>query len=372
MQQQRTKTDFTDQPIYVGIDVHKKSWRVSIFSDQIHHKTFTQSPNAAALVSYLHRTFPGARVRCAYEAGFSGISAARTLRAHGMECLVVHPPDIPRTEHDRLRKNDKIDARRLARELRTGSLRSIYLPTAEAVEHRSLVRMRQTFVKKQTRCKAQVRMFLHQHGIEIPLEFHRSWSRRFLAWVRAVEYQTSSAPRAMEQLLCEYDSIRTQLRDLDGQIRELSEQEPYRESVALLLTVPGIGLTTAMILLTEIIDIFRFPTADHLANYVGVAPGEHSSGDRHRQTGITQRRNGFLRHKLIESAWVAVQHDPALMQVYENAAQRMAKTKAIVLVARRLLNRIRAVLVTGTPYQCGCRQVVWHKDEGVRDTPVVV
>ena len=184
MHHERSQADFTGQELFVGIDVHKKSWRVSIHTRTMEYKTFTQPPSAAALLTYLDRSFPGARIRCGYEAGFAGFSAAHTLRDRGVDCLVVHPPDIPTTDRDRTHKNDRNDARRLGRELRSGAVRSIYIPDQAAIEDRALMRMRHGFIKKQSRCKTQIRMQLMFLGVSIPPAFENPyWSRRFITWL---------------------------------------------------------------------------------------------------------------------------------------------------------------------------------------------
>ncbi|MEK9138485.1 MAG: transposase, partial [Bacteroidota bacterium] len=106
----------------------------------------------------------------------------------------------------------------------------------------------------------------------------------------------------------------------------------------------------AMILLTELVTVDRFETLDKLASYVGLVPGEHSSGGRETTTGISLRRNAFLRGILIECAWVAARKDPALMMAFNKLSTRMPKHQAIVRIARKLLNRIRYVLKHQTAY----------------------
>lgn len=99
-----------------------------------------------------------------------------------------------------------------------------------------------------------------------------------------------------------------------------------------------------MTLLTELYDINRFRTLDRLCSYVGLIPNTESSGETEYQTGMTGRRNAQLRLMLIESAWIAVRKDPALMMAFNDLCKQMTKTKAIVRMARKLLNRIRYVL----------------------------
>ncbi len=114
--EQINKLDFTGQSIYVGLDVHKKSWAVSIFSEQCEHKKFTQPPQADKLAHYLKRNFPGATYQAVYEAGFSGFGAHDQLQERGVNCLVVHPADVPTTNKERTSKRDRTDCRKLARQ----------------------------------------------------------------------------------------------------------------------------------------------------------------------------------------------------------------------------------------------------------------
>jgi transposase len=130
----------------------------------------------------------------------------------------------------------------------------------------------------------------------------------------------------------------------------LSRTEEYRTDVALLKTVPGIGSLGAMVLLTELYDISRFGSLDKLSSYVGLIPDTDSSGEKERQGGITKRRNVILRSLLIEAAWVAAAKDLALMMVFHRLCLRMRKTKAIVHIARKLLNRVRYVFKNQKPY----------------------
>ena len=87
------KVSFEGQCLYVGIDVHKKQWSISIFSNELHHKTFSQPPSPASLKSYLDLHFPHAKINCAYEASKFGFWIQRELCSYGYQCLVVNPAD---------------------------------------------------------------------------------------------------------------------------------------------------------------------------------------------------------------------------------------------------------------------------------------
>ena len=342
------RLDFTGQHIYVGLDVHKKSWSVSLRTKQFEHKTFTQPPEVEKLTNYLVKTFPKATYHAVYEAGFSGFWLHDRLKEKGVDCMVVNPADVPTKDKERTGKTDRIDCRKLARGLCNGELKGIYVPSRNQVEDRSLVRTRQSMVRKQTRCKNQIKSILFFYGIIIPEESR--WSKQFLNWLESIKMVRASGDFTLKTHLEELKHLRQLIANLNRAILSLSRTEEYRERVILLKSIPGISTLTAMILLTEIGDILRFSSLDKLASYAGMVPDIRSSGETEYSKGITYRRNPALRALLIESAWVAVRKDPALMMVFNKLSLRMKKTQAIVHIARKLLNRIRFVLKNQRQY----------------------
>jgi transposase len=345
MQKKNTKLNFAGQEIYVGLDTGKKSWKVTILTKDFEHKTFSQPPKPEVLVGYLRKHFPGARYLCVYEAGYFGFWIHDALREQGVECIVTHPADVPTKDKERSNRNDTVDARKLARNLRNGELAALYVPTRKSLEVRTLVRTRMGMVKKQTRCKNQIKALLSQYGYAIPEDMVGSgWSRRFIDWLENLLFETEAGKQSLHILLEELKHLRQSIALLTRQIRTLGRQEPYRTQVELLDSIPGIGLLSAMTFLTEIVDINRFKNLDHLASYVGLVPGENSSGELERTTGISRRRNSFLRVMLVECSWVAVRKDPALLMAFNKLSERMPKNRAIIRIARKLLSRIRYVL----------------------------
>lgn len=340
-----SKLDFTGQQIYVGMDVHRKNWSISIYTDQFEHKTFSQPPEVGVLVNYLKRNFPGAAYKTVYEAGFSGFWIHDRLQEHGVQCLVVNPADVPTKDKERAGKTDRVDCRKLARSLRNGEIEGIYVPARFKVEDRNLLRTRHSMVRKQTRCKNQIKAILHFYGIQTPEDFTvRSWSKGFISWIESIQMERASGDMALKAHLSELAHIRQTIAELNLAIRALANTDDYRNNVQLLKSVPGISTLTAMTLLTELYDISRFKTLDKLCSYVGLIPDTKSSGETDRKTGMTGRRNVQLRVILIESAWTAVRKDPALTMAFGELCKHMPKTKAIVRIARKLLNRIRYVL----------------------------
>jgi transposase len=351
MQTQVNKLDFTGQHIFVGLDIGKKSWKTSIFTQQFEHKTFTQPPKAEVLSKYLKRNFPGAIYHCVYESGYFGFWIYDELLKHGLNCIVVNPADVPTKHKEKRRKTNRVDARKLARNLRSGEVEPLYIPPKIAREDRSLVRSRYYFIKKQTRCKNQIKALLCFYGISIPEGLgQKHWSKRFINWLSEVQKNLGNGCFSMKALLAELVSLRHIIADLNKQIRTLAQEERYRVNVKNLVSIPGISTISAMIILTELITIHRFSTIDDIAGYVGLVPDEDSTGEEKNIIGLTYRCNSFLRHILIEASWIAVRNDPALTMAYNKLSKRMIKKRAIIRIARKLLNRIRFVLKNQLPY----------------------
>ncbi len=147
--------------------------------------------------------------------------------------------------------------------------------------------------------------------------------------------------------------LRATILDLTRKIRTLSRTERYRRRVELLLTVSGVSLVSAMTFLTEIVSLERFKDLSHLLGYVGLVPGEHSTGNKEEDTGLMVRRNAALRYMLIECAWIAQRTDPVLLKAFTAYAKRMPKTMAIIHIARKLVARMRYCLKHDEPYVTG-------------------
>ena len=274
------------------------------------------------------------------------------MRAAGLDCIVVNPADVATKDKERVTKTDRIDARKLARELSKGGLEGIHIPSRSAQEARSLVRTRHVFVQDQTRCKNRIKSLLAFYGIRTPEEaVGGAWPQRYIRWLESLELDTQWGTKALRFRLQELALVRNQLTEIRKQIIELGNDPLYCQSLGLLRSVPGIGMLTGMILLTELEDMTRFRNDRALASYAGLIPGEHSTGDKEHKTGITRRRNSWLRHVLIESAWIASAKDPAMVKAYTELKKRMSASEAIVRIARKLLMRIRYVLVHRVPYR---------------------
>lgn len=345
---QINELDFKGQNIYVGIDVHLKSWSVAVLSEHSVLKKFSQNPDADALHKFLVNNYPGANYHSVYEAGFCGFWIHRKLVRLGIENIVVNPADVPTMSKEKLRKTDAVDCNKLARELCSGSLTGIYVPDEATLEMRSLIRLRSSIVKDTTKEKNRIKSLLRYHGIDIPEEFTKhsvgNWSKHFLKWLREVKLSTEYGRKTLDLHMDNLIRLRSMLLQETRTIREISRKDPFGEMIRLLTSVPGIGITTAISLLVEIDDVGRFENADYLASFVGLIPMCHSSGEEEGVGDITIRKHASLRCALIEAAWVAIRKDPAMTMAYGSFRKRMNAQKAIVKIARKLVNRIFFVL----------------------------
>ncbi len=354
MQSKSKELDFKGVNIYSGIDTHLKNWRVTVMVEDTYFKTFSMNPKAKELSAYLKKHFPGGKYYSAYEAGFCGYSIHRLLVNEGIQNIIVNPADIPTTDKERKQKEDSRDSRKIARSLGNGELEGIYIPSQETEELRSLVRYRKSLVKDIGRNKSRIKSFLYRHGIEVPMELDTAskyWSSNFTIWLRTVQLRTDFGHTVIHNMLDTVTLLRIKLLEVQKELRKIAKQEGYTQQVKWLTSIPGIGIISAMTLLSELESILRFKTLDKLCSYIGLVPTTNSSSETERVGSITPRSNQILRGMIIESSWIAIRNDPALALAYSKLCKRMKPNKAIIRIAKKLLNRIRYVLNNQKEYE---------------------
>lgn len=351
---------FDGQSIYVGIDCHKKNWTVTILGEQYEHKTMSQNPDPDILASYLRRNFPGAEYYAVYEAGFNGFYPCRRLKHLGINCNVIHAADVPTKNKERTQKTDPVDSRKLARSLRSREFEPIHVPDPNLEADRALVRQRFRFMKDVTRTKGRVRSLLFQFNISVHDRFTqsqtRSWSRIYINWLKEVQTEHERLKQTLDNYIRIGELQRKDLLSVTRQVRALSQTDAYRGNYNLLISIPGIGLLTAMTFLVQIGDIRRFERLDDLCDYIGLVPMMHGSGEKMYAGKLINRGRKELKIMIIEAAWEAVRLDPALMAKFNELTRRMNKNKAIIRIARKLVSRMRFVLMAQEPYKLGINE----------------
>ena len=341
------------QSYYIGIDVHKNSWKVAIRFDGQELRTTSLDPSGKQLRQWVDRHFGDGRYMAIYEAGFTGFSTYRSLQAHGFESVVVHPSDIPTTDRDRRKKTDKVDCRRLARNLEnyyrsdrsedSREITPLYVPDLQGEALRDLWRLREHTVKDLSRIKNRIWSFLDKWGLTVPASDQLPrWSQTFVRYLR--EELTITQPVArlgLDQLLDRYQQICEQLKTCNRNLASHLQQGKPAAIINAMRSQPGVGALTAMGFYAELIDIRRFANTEKLSRYVGLAPDVHQSGDRQADGRVGSRCNKRVRRLLIEAAWVAIRKDDELHQHWRRYIQRMPKQKAIIRIARKLAVRLR-------------------------------
>ncbi len=338
--------------LYIGIDIHKRSWKVHCATDLFSGKSFSMSPDPEQLRTYVSRHFPDYEVATAYEAGCCGYYAHRCFESYGWRSLVVNPADIHRKGKEKHTKTDKIDSQLIARELKDGRLESILVPDSKREELRSLFRRRNDLVKDFRRIKSYIKMQLLYFGIKEPEEFDNDhWSHKYREWLDDMVFKHPTAKSALESRMRFFRFVDQELRDVSTQLRRYCKVH-YKKDYLLLRSIPGIGGIVACGILCELGDLRRFNNVKQLAGYVGLAPSVHQSGDHQRTMGMTPRANRLLRSYFVEASWQAIRADP-VMQAYYRKHQGKNVKRIIVKVARKLLSRTLAVIKTEVPYTIG-------------------
>lgn len=349
----RTLIDYSGKIIYVGIDVHQKDYQVAKLLNGVCLGNHRMSSNNEDVLAHLQSHYPGATFKCVYESSAWGFNLQRSLEAAGMECIVVHAADVSTSDKEKKRKTDKVDALKLARNHAAGELKAIHIPGEDIQKDRNLIRYRKKLIWDLNRSKNRLKSLLKYQGIKLPAQYEKNnWSHNFLNWVEQEAQKDELLKSTLLLMLEQMKLLRQLVLKTEGKLREMRKNR-YKEKVNLLLSVPGVGPTTAMWFLLEVGDISRFSGFDALNDFIGFCPDTDSSGDREKDTGITTRRHKQLRSLLIEAAWQAIRIDPALMDCYEALIKRVKGNEAIIRIARKLLRRIRAVLLSGMPYQKG-------------------
>src|ERR1700722_6692246 len=338
--------NYTNKTVYLGMDVHKKTYAVTAICEGQVVKKDTLKADPAILMAYCKKYFVGAKIESAYEAGFCGFYLHRCLEAEGIKNIVVDAAGIEVAVGDRV-KTDKRDSLKLATHLSVGRLRAIRVPSAEREDCRAVKRLRETFSRQRSRFACQLKSLLFQHGM-IRADDKRKVSEK---WAKVLE-ATPVSPGlkyAIANYLALWRQMNIRIKEID---RELSAQAQKDEAIeAIYRSVPGIGTTSARILANEIEDTLQFDNEKKLFSYTGFTPREYSSGEHIRQGHITRHGKPILRKILVQAAWRAIRLDPSLKEIFQRISIKGGKKKAIVGVARRLIGRIHACFRTGELYR---------------------
>jgi transposase len=326
----------TDVITYVGIDAHKKDLYIAMLvGNQATPVTWTvaNEPNAVRrLVKRLEREAPGP-VRVFYEAGPGGYALQRRLTTPRVHGDVVAPALIPRKPGERIKTNRR-DARKLVELGRAGLLTAVRPPTPDEEAVRDLARARDDVREDVQRCRHRLGKLLLRRGLHYS---GRNWTRAHRRWIDSLAWKHPAERVVVEDYLLAIDQQEARLIELDARLTEVAQTEPYREPVAWLRCFRGIDTLTAILILAELHDIRRFPSAPALMAYLGLVPGEDSTGEKHRRGRITRTGNALVRRLLVETAW-HYQHRPGVGVAL--ARRRKGQPSRVIAIADKAQQRL--------------------------------
>lgn len=334
---------------FVGVDAHKKDLYVAMLVGPATTPVTWQLANEASavrrMVRKLEREAPGP-VRVFYEAGPCGYALQRQLTTDRVACDVIAPALMPRKPGERVKTNRR-DARKLAELGRAGLLTVVQPPTPADEAVRDLARARDDARADLQRCRHRLGKLLLRRGLHYA---GKNWTKAHRRWVESLTWTHAAERAVVEDYQLAIDQTEARLIELDARLTELAEQAPYREPVGWLRCFRGIDTLTAMLILAELHDFRRFGSARALMAFLGVVPGEASSGEKQRRGRITKMGNALVRRVLVEASW-HYQHRPAVGRAL--TARRTGQPARVIAIAdkaqQRLCRRFRRMLADHKP-----------------------
>lgn len=341
--------------IMIGCDLHdsKTVLRVADGPGASVRKGFETAdrPGMIAWLKEFAAERKATRIVFAYEASGQGFGLYDDLTEAGIECHVLAPTHLPHSTHSRKNKTDDKDAEMILGEVRGHvlagrKLPTVWVPDLETRDDREPVRLRLEVARQRTRIKNQIRNLTKRSQLAFPNWFTASgeWSKRSLQWLRdvaagAVESLREGARAALSALVNLYDGLTVQIKALDQEINRLSRTPRYARMFRKLKMLPGVGTLTAMVFLTELGNLDRFPNRRQLAAYLGLAPSAFESGKTDDRKGhITRQGPSRVRHMLCQAAWAAMRASAEWRAKYDRIKRgSKGRTKiAIVALMRQL------------------------------------
>ena len=291
--------------LYVGMDVHTTNYTLctyTIAEDREFAKTQVK-PDHLNIVRYINRLKEqhgqGTRIVCGYEAGGLGYSLYRTLKACDVECVILAPSTMPKAPNER--KTDYRDAAKIARCLAYNSYQAVYVPDKQDEAVKEYIRMRDSTKDHIKRLKQQIAALCTRwhkvfNGTKKP------WTIAHYKWLQQLQFEDPVAQEAFDEYVIQLNEANARLKRYDEKIEQWAALPRYAQKVSKLTCFCGIRTLVALATIVEVSDFNRFPNANRFASYLGLVPGEHSSGAHINRLGITKQGNSHIRRLLTEAA----------------------------------------------------------------------
>ena len=296
--------------VYIGMDVHTSNYTLcsldpgyGVKKDNYFAEVqFTNNfvTNVVNYVSNLKKKMKDCEFVCGYEAGCLGYSTYKDLTKAGIKCVIMAPSTMAVQKGGKKVKNDRRDARVIAQCLAYQTYKEVYVLSEHDEAVRGYLRMRDSHNKALKRIKQQIIAFCTGHGLFSPTK--SNWTVAHLKWLKDLKFNDPVEQEILNEYLSSLTFLSDKIKAMDVRIEELASEKQYCENVKKLRCIKGIETNVALTLLAEIGDFNRFSKPTDFAAYLGLIPGEQSSGDKVRGTGITKAGNSTLRQKLTEAA----------------------------------------------------------------------
>ena len=338
--------------IFCGIDLHDQSMLAAIGIDKEapSYRSYNtkEAEGVSELIGHLkmvQRSNPGSQVWAAYEASGCGFGLLDRLRKEGFLAEVLSPSHLPSSQKKRSEKTDKKDALVILDALRSWALAgsrlpTVWIPPMGLRDDREVVRRRLQLGDDLTQTKNRIHGFLKRWGHRRPEDLKTLWSKKYLRWLKELGLQSSAGCASeLGSLLRELEFRQAEMELLDRELERLSGREEYRVKVAALTEMVGVGVLTAMVFLTELGDLSRFPNRRALANYLGLTPRSFESGKQNDRKGhISKLGPARVRKVLCQACWCLVRLDPYWRKWYQGEGRRNRNDgkRRITAVMRRL------------------------------------
>lgn len=301
--------------IYVGIDVHKDTNSICMYDpeDSSFFAEAKLDSGTENICKYLKKqtkdfALEGKEFIIGYEAGPTGFGLQRGLAKKGYTCYIMAPTTIKKASGERT-KTDRKDARMLAITLATDAYKSVHVPEEEDESAKELTRTRTALKKHLKRAKQNLLSFLLRQNKSYPFPSNY-WTQRFNDWLDSLVFSDKRLQYSLETYRQEIRDLNTKIEQMDNFIEEVADSERFKEKVDKLVCFAGIDTQTALSVVCEIGDFNRFATPEQFSSFLGLVPGQESSGKAVRYTGITKTGNSRLRLLLVEATKAIKRSNP--------------------------------------------------------------
>lgn len=327
---------------YVGVDLHKKTCFVTVMDKEGEIKKQTEIQNNASKLNLFFKNYSQAKI--AVESTMNWIPFYERLESLGCEVNLSNPLQTKAIAAARI-KNDKVDSRILADLLRVNLLPTVYIQPKEIRDLKELVRQRFHYVELRTRIKNKVHSVLFKTGTEH--SFTNLFGKKGRIFLRELKLRPLYREE-LDRYLRTLELLDIQIEELSGEIKQKAELD---YDCKLLMTIPGIGFYSALMVKSEIGDIGRFASANKLCAYAGLIPSTYASADKVRSGRITKMGSRWLRKTLIDAVTSASRNENKISVFYRKLKKNKGTGKAKVAAARKLCSIIFAILTDKQPFR---------------------